>query len=86
MPEFTNQPAIVELMGHQVIAGRVTEEEHVGTKMLRVDVPEVNGHSAFTKFFGGSAVYAITPTNEASMLEAAQEVSSATSASRRSDI
>ena len=83
MTEFTNQPAIVELMGHAVIAGHVSEEEHVGTKMLRVDVPEVNGRSAFiptqdrrdcAKFFGGSAVYAITPTNEASMLEAAQQM------------
>lgn len=71
--EFSNQPAIVELMGHQVIAGRITEEEHVGSKLLRVDVPEVNGRPAFTKFFGSSAIYGITPTDEATMLIAARQ-------------
>lgn len=31
--------AIVELMGHVRIAGRVTEEERFGTKLGRVDIP-----------------------------------------------
>jgi hypothetical protein len=64
------QPAIIELYGHNVIAGFVTEEEHFGETMCRVDVPEVDGVQAFTKFFGGKAIYGVTPCNEATMLEA----------------
>jgi len=58
--------AIVELFGHNVVAGRVSEQTIGGAAFVRVDVPEVDAeHPAFTKFFGGSAIYAITPTGEA---------------------
>lgn len=58
--------ALVELMGHQRIAGRVTEHPIGGATMLRVDVPadEGNGQSAMTKFYSPSAVYCITPITE----------------------
>jgi hypothetical protein len=62
--------AIVELMGHQRIAGYCSEQAIAGTNMLRVDVPAVNGNQAFTRFFGGSAIYSITPTDEATVLTA----------------
>lgn len=56
---------VVELMGHQQIAGRVTEESIAGVNMLRVDVPELSperpGH---TKYFGGGSIYAIHPCSE----------------------
>lgn len=55
---------IVELMGHQRIAGRVTEQNVFGTALMRVDVPEVDGHPGFTKFYGASAIYAVTPVDE----------------------
>lgn len=58
--------AIVEPFGRSVIAGEVSEVDVAGTQMLRVDVPEVDGRQAFTKFYGGGAVYAITPTDEES--------------------
>lgn len=57
--------AIVELMGHNVVAGEVSEETVAGVAMLRVDVPAVGDQPAFTKFFSGSAIYGITPTDEA---------------------
>jgi len=57
--------AIVELFGHNVIAGEVTSVSVAGTEMLRVDVPTVDGADAFTKFYGGGALYAITPVDEA---------------------
>lgn len=57
--------AIVELMGHQRIAGLCSEQAIAGTNMLRVDVPELGQQTAFTKFYGGNAIYAITPTDEA---------------------
>jgi hypothetical protein len=56
--------AIVELFGHSQIAGRVTEEAIGGASFIRVDVPEVNGQAAFTKFYGGGAIYSITPVSE----------------------
>ena len=75
MTVFSEQPAIVELFGHSVIAGLITEEEHFGTTFLRVDVPEIDGKPAFTKFYGSGAIYAITPTDHNSMLAAVQSVS-----------
>lgn len=66
--------AIIELMGHNTIAGQVSEQTIAGSAFLRVDVPEVDGMAAFTKFFGGSAIYAITPTDEATAKLAAQRL------------
>lgn len=57
--------AIVELFGHQKIAGCVAEQQIAGTVMLRVDVPGIAEQAGFTRFYGGSAVYSITPTDEA---------------------
>jgi len=62
---------VVELMGHNVVAGEVSEQTIAGAAFLRVDVPEVDGQRPFTKFFGGAAIYAITPTDEATAREAA---------------
>lgn len=56
--------AIVELFGHVRLAGIVSEAEQYGAKMLRVEVPEVDGAPGFTTFKGGSALYAVTPTTE----------------------
>jgi hypothetical protein len=56
--------AIVELFGHSKIAGRVTEQQIAGGTFLRVDVPAVNGQKGFTRFYGASAVYSITPVEE----------------------
>ena len=56
--------AIVEVFGHQKFAGRVTEQALGGASFVRVDVPAVNGSSAFTKLFGASAIYSITPVSE----------------------
>lgn len=55
--------AIVELMGHVRMAGRVTEEERFGAKVGRIDVPrDDDGYT--TVFFGGSSIYRLTPTTE----------------------
>lgn len=55
--------AIVELMGHVRYGGRLSEEQHFGTTMGRVDVPD-DGDGFTTVFFGGSSVYRITPCSE----------------------
>ena len=55
--------ALVELMGHQRIAGLVSEQTIAGKGFIRVDVPKANGEIAFTRFFGPEAIYAIIPTD-----------------------
>ena len=57
--------AIVELFGHQKIAGEISEETLAGGSFLRVDVPADEGDViAFTRFYGASAIYSITPVSE----------------------
>lgn len=65
--------AIIELMGRHVIAGHVSTQIIGGAAMLRVDVPETDDQPGYTKFFSGSALYAITPTDEATAKLAAQK-------------
>ncbi|GAB3278430.1 hypothetical protein GCM10027347_52830 [Larkinella harenae] len=63
-----NQPlelfAIVELFGHQQIAGKLTEQVVAGASMVRVDVPAVDEQPEFTRFFNPSAIYAINPVTQ----------------------
>lgn len=72
MSEKFEQFAIVELFGHQVIAGKVSEQVIGGQGFVRVDVPTTDAQEGFTKFYGAGAVYAITPCNEETMLAAVE--------------
>jgi hypothetical protein len=56
--------AIVELFGHQKVAGKCTEQNIAGVNMLRVDIPETVNQPGFTKFYGGASIYAINPVTE----------------------
>lgn len=60
-----DQWGLVEVMGHQKYAGRVSEETIGGASFVRVDVPECDGVPAFTKLLGAGSIFAITPTTEA---------------------
>ena len=62
--------AIVEIMGHRVIAGRVSEVAQFGAVQLRVDVPNEGKGTALTQYYSGSAIYSITPCDEASARKA----------------
>lgn len=64
MSEKFEQWAIVEVMGYQRLAGKVTEQAVGGTSFVRVDVPEVGCCQPFTKLLGSGAIYAITITDE----------------------
>ena len=55
---------IVELFGHQVVAGWLTKSEMLGAPMLRVDVPETKDRPAFTKLYGDKAVFSISFVSE----------------------
>jgi hypothetical protein len=64
--EGTFQPtwAILELMGHRRLGGMVSEATIGGASMIRIDVPETPNQPAFTQYYGGSALYCLTPTTE----------------------
>lgn len=57
------QWCILELMGHRKLAGLVSEENRFGTVMCRIDIPGPDGKTV-TQFYGGSSIYACTPTTE----------------------
>lgn len=52
---------LVEIMGHVRLAGFVSEQVIGGASFVRVDVPETEGHPAFSRMFGASAIYSISP-------------------------
>jgi|SRR5579859_6702 len=56
--------AIVEIMGHKVVAGYVTKDEMFGQPMLRIDVPETSVYPAFTQHYGVQAIYCMTYVSE----------------------
>jgi len=56
--------AIVELMGHQKIAGYLTTINTGASVFFMVDVPEIGLAQAFTRIFNPAAVYAINPVDE----------------------
>lgn len=60
--EQTPYFAIVELMGHVRMAGRVSEVERYGAKVGRIDIPDGDGWR--TQFFGGGSLYRETPCTE----------------------
>lgn len=65
--------ALVEIMGFRKHWGRIREVEQFGAKMLRVDVPikgdpVANGWE--THLYGGSSIFGLTPTDEASVMQA----------------
>jgi hypothetical protein len=74
MAEKFEQWAVVELFGHQVIAGMVSEQVIGGQGFVRVDVPAVNSNAAFTKFYGAGAIYAISPCDEAAVMGAVARI------------
>lgn len=75
--------AIVELFGHQRIAGLLSEYVVGGQSFVRVDVPEVfsvDGSeregpiAAHTKLFGAGAIYAINFVDEKLARHTAQQI------------
>lgn len=65
--------AVVDLFGHQRLAGRVTEQVIAGTGFLRIDVPREDG-SFVTKLQNPKSVYAMAPCSEEVAREAAKRL------------
>lgn len=58
------QWGIVELMGHKVVAGKISKSEMLGKPMLRIDVPATSAYPEFTQFYGEAAIYCVTFVSE----------------------
>lgn len=69
--------AIVELFGHQKLAGKVAEQSIGAATFIRVDVPETKTQPAFTRLVNPSAIYAINPTTEEVVKARAEQLQSA---------
>ena len=67
-PQSNDQPfegwAILELMGHRRLAGRVSEQEFAGSSFVRLDVYAEGDAPIVTQLYSASAVYCLTPTSE----------------------
>jgi len=66
--------SLVELFGHQRIVGWVTVDPIDFPGMVRVDVPDLIKEGkierpGFTRYFGRSALYSVTPISEQSVRE-----------------
>jgi hypothetical protein len=64
--------AIIDLFGHQRIAGKISEQQVGGSSFVRVDVPAIGEQKPFTKLFGPGAIYSITITDEETAIAAAE--------------
>lgn len=63
-PEPFESWVILELMGHQKIAGHLREVTIGGAPFLRVDVPDKDGKPRFSRMYSPGAVYAINPVSK----------------------
>lgn len=52
--------AIVEVLGHRTLVGRITEVERFGTKLMRVE-PIYQGQMLPGVLIGGGSIYQFTP-------------------------
>ena len=74
MEEKFKITAVVELFGHQKMAGTVTEQNIGSSSFVRIDVPETKTQPAFTRMVNPSAIYAINPVTEDVMKHMAENI------------
>lgn len=64
--------AVVEIMGHVRVAGMVRQENVFGQALIRVDVPAIDTHPAFTRYYHPQALYSLCPCDETTALAVAK--------------
>jgi hypothetical protein len=69
--------ALLELFGHQRLAGRVSEATIAGGAFVRVDVPDAKGRIVMIRYLGPAAIYSISPCDENVAVAAAQRIDAA---------
>jgi len=55
---------LLELFGHQRLAGKLSEQTIGGVHFIRIDVPELPDVAPYTRFFTQGAIYGMTPMEE----------------------
>jgi hypothetical protein len=55
---------LLELFGHQRLAGKLSDQTIGGVHFLRIDVPAVDDVPPYTRFFTQGAIYGMTVTTE----------------------
>lgn len=55
---------LLELFGHQRLAGLLSEQTIGGCHFIRIDVPQVEDQPGYTRYFTNGAIYGMTPTTE----------------------
>lgn len=55
---------LLELFGHQRLAGKLSDQTIGGVHFLRIDVPAVGDVPTYTRFFTQGAIYGMTVTTE----------------------
>lgn len=68
--------AIVDLFGHQRLAGKVTEQTVGSSTFVRIDVPETKSQPKFSRLVNPTAIYAINPATEEVVNEMAERLCS----------
>ncbi len=56
--------AVLELMGHRILGGQVSEHQWAGRAWVRIDLPQGGGQPAASQLYSPDAVYALTPCTE----------------------
>lgn len=77
MTEKFEAYALVELFGHQRMAGKVTEQSIGGASFIRIDVPETQRQPGFTRILNPSSIYAINPITIEAMTAMAENLNKA---------
>ncbi len=77
MTEKFEAYALVELFGHQRMAGKVSEQTIGGGAFIRIDVPETKTQPGFSRLLNPSAIYAINPITLEAMTELAENLDKA---------
>lgn len=56
--------AIVEIMGHRIRAGRVSETQVAGAPMLRIEHPASTEDDPLFELYASTALFCVRPCNE----------------------
>ncbi len=65
--------AIVEIMGHRRLAGRITEQLVAGRPLLRIDCPGEKDGDWVTQMYGAQSIFSVTPCTEEVARRAAKQ-------------
>lgn len=59
--------AILELMGHRQLAGRICEVQRFGVTLCQIEMDRGPGEPPVVQLYGGAAIYGVTLTDEATV-------------------